>query len=153
MGIERDGTRHLASAFLDTFVHIHIVDRIALKNTQRSDVMYGSPDRFGMLHYCKRGLHGSVSQTAASIASSASKPTCKWINHQHARKRSIYSRLSRAKRGERYYWTYIALTDCNQSSVWWVITWRLPRFNSSAAGIETFQQLRHLRNVGDDNMG
>ena len=50
MGIERDGTRHLASAFLDTFVHIHIVDRIALKNTQRSDVMYGSPDRFGMLH-------------------------------------------------------------------------------------------------------
>ena len=50
VGIERDGTRHLASAFLDTFVHIHIVDRIALKNTQRSDVMYGSPDRFGMLH-------------------------------------------------------------------------------------------------------
>ena len=110
------------------------------------------PIVLGCCTYCKRGLHGSVSQTAASIASSASKPTCKWINHQHARKRSIYSRLSRAKRGERDYWTYIALTDCNQSSVWWVITWRLPRFNSLAAGIETFQQLRHLRNVGDDKI-
>ena len=29
---------------------VSIVDMIAAKNTHRSDVMYGFPDRFGMLH-------------------------------------------------------------------------------------------------------